>query len=138
MILCTWSSEDFNSDVYVRKDSDGFYIHVALTRYDGEAPRSIQYTVVPREAGKPRTKAIDAFCDRAMALMRWMIATPQIPVGGEHAGKVFVEKDWDDCITCLQWLRFDVGYRVPDSALERLRYHRDLERAVAAPEALAA
>lgn len=137
MILCTWDRDSFSSDVYVRKDADGFYIHVARTRYVGEAPKAIHYTMIPREPGKARAKAIDAFCDQAKALMRWMIATPQIPLGGEHAGKVFVEKDWDDCYECLRWLR-DVGYRVPESALATLRYRRDLERAVAEPEALAA
>lgn len=128
MILCTWDTDDFESDVYVREDHGVYSTHVARTRYATPAPKVPSTATIPKENGAARRLAISVFCERVVAQREWMLSTPLVQIGGPYDGKSFIDQCPRQVLDRLHDL-MDSGYRVPASVTRRLRYAGGLQEA---------
>lgn len=110
MSYCRFSSDNFQSEVYAYESSQGFIIHVASRRHVGEIPHLPDLLAVsPEEFMRAYHAQMDALRD-----------CKSVPINLPHDGATFICDDLEGMITKLLMLR-EMGYYVPESALERAR-----------------
>jgi len=110
MSYCRWSSDDFRCDLYVYGHCDGTWTtHVAGSRYAGEVPPTPDL----------RTAGTEEYMVAYRAQRAYLDAAELEPIALPHAGATFKDAGPAECATTLRMLR-DLGYRVPDYAIEGL------------------
>ena len=115
MSYCRWSSDKFQSDVYVYANVSGYWTtHVANLRIAEEYPHPdpYSYEMVSKTPNDEWTKQIKAYHE-------WLDTVDHKPFGLPHDGQTFNDKTPQDCAKTLRKLR-DLGYRVPDGVIEEL------------------
>jgi hypothetical protein len=117
MSYCRWSSDDYRCDVYVYEDSaGGWTTHVARVRVLGTVPPA------------PRLDDPD-FVRKAPIALRaqheYVMNAIRQPIGLPHDGKRFNDPSPGECAARLQRLK-DMGYLVPDYAIEALMKEQEL------------
>ena len=106
MSYCRWSSDDFQSDVYVYEDvSGGWTTHVAARRVS-----------FSREGLPP----VEDYIARDSEILSRMAAAEYSPIGLPHDGASFNDPTASACADRLEALRV-VGYTVPQDAIDALR-----------------
>lgn len=133
MSYCRWSSENFQSDVYVYGAvSGGFVIHVADKRYKKEILDQLEQVSEPDESSTE-----EEFLSWAQALQRNMEKLSSIvksrsrsksksrpsdileDIDLPHAGQSIHRNTPGECAQALRDLR-SLGYKVPEHALYML------------------
>jgi hypothetical protein len=121
MSICRWSSDDYQSDLYVYESAEGFMIHVSNGRYVTRNP-------LPEPIPKLHNVGLDsrewaehakAVHDRSQLVHRMICEAAVAPIGLPCDGKTFVEPSAEACAARIQEL-IDMGYRVPDGVVEGL------------------
>jgi hypothetical protein len=122
MNICTWSTDDFRSDVHCTQAADGsFTTHVASHRYETECPRSVPVFEILEAIGESRVQAMDRFCATAMAQQEWARSTPLVRIGGDLDGELFHDSTLEGMLVRLTTIS-RAGYRVPTSVFDRVRW----------------
>ncbi len=104
MSYCRWSDCGFQSDVYAYESSDGFVVHMASSRYTVPIPEHDFSS--PEAMNRANAERKEAFAN-----------TPRVPIGLPHDGDTFYCGSLEILLARLLHLR-EVGYRVPDHAIE--------------------
>lgn len=113
MSYCRFSSNDYQSDVYVYEDvNGGFTTHVASKRYVFKEPLPDR---IPFS-----TTNLQAWLDRQATILRMCHEADMEPIKLEGAGQSFNDETAEECAQRLERLRA-LGFRVPECALEGLR-----------------
>jgi hypothetical protein len=112
MAYCRFSTDGFESDVYVwRQASGGFVIQVAAER---------RRWLIER----PKVDATDPrFWEHTVATLRTTLHEDYTmePIGGPYDGDLLYALNELHCLEVLADIA-ERGYRVPDSAITRLRH----------------
>jgi hypothetical protein len=110
---CRWSSDDFQSDVYVYEDvSGGFTTHIAGNRVVFAEP-------LPPEI--PYSKENSSVWMKRYAVVSKMLeAAEHVAIDLPHAGETFSDPTPAACADRLEELRA-LGYVVPQYAIDALR-----------------
>lgn len=107
MAICRWSTDNFESDVYVYEGYDGVEIHVAARRLALDSP-----LVDLPDLTDPATTPEDWLA--AHKLRRAVIdKSSTVPIGGPFDGTSFTEPDDESALARLRELA-RLGYRIPD------------------------
>lgn len=112
MSYCRWSSDDFQSDVYVYESCYGGYAtHVAGIRYvfAEPLPSVLSYHDDPT-AWFARHEAVSEMIEKA----------GRRPIGLPHDNETFNDETPGECADRLEKLRA-LGYNVPQFAIDTLR-----------------
>lgn len=123
MAYARFSSDSFNSDVYVYADCYGGYtIHVAERRRENDE--------VPRPDIKPKTNDtdFDTWHRNYNEIMNWLHldSTYFVDIDHEQAGSTHHVSDIHEVLHILLLLRKE-GFHVPDRAIARLEEERDAQ-----------
>ena len=121
MSYCRWSSDDFQSDVYVYESDTGFITHVAGLRAVPVEPMPPD-VVFPIKGSIPdaeREAAIMAWVERQRIVGEIHGRAPLVPIGLPHDGETFSDPTRRAVIRRLRALRA-LGYYVPDHAIALL------------------
>lgn len=118
MSYCRWSSDDFTCDLYVYAAVyGGWTTHVAGRRH----------VIDPSVLGPwpkvtdPEDKAqVEAWGDRYRRMMALVGDSVMEDINLPHAGESFADDSPGECADRVESLRA-LGYKVPDSAITRLR-----------------
>lgn len=111
MAYVRWSSDDFQSDVYVYEHvNGGWCTHVAEARYVFNEP------LPPPVQGD----GVDAFVKRHLLVMKMIDKSTMMPIDLPHAGEIFGDPTPNACAARLEMLR-KIGYHVPQFAIDALR-----------------
>ena len=117
MSYCRWSTDDFQSDVYVYESREGYETHVAVNRVDLTG-RSLPPRV---EMSTPPTKEeLRAWVGRSVTVCGLIIDAPQVPIDLPEAGASFIHATPGECADNLERLR-GLGFNVPQAAIDALR-----------------
>jgi hypothetical protein len=112
MSICRWSSDNWNSDVYIYEDvGGGFTTHVANVRHVGPVP--------PVDYGLLEKGEIEAFVAQHNAQMEWLGQAERVKIGGPFDGAMFNDRTVEDLRARVLELAV-AGYRVPLSVLDEL------------------
>lgn len=119
MSYCRWSSDDYQSDLYVFGDVDGGYVsHVAGRRYvlaeSLPPPVDLGDSIESREAWLERHRKVQGIIKRSS---HEVIPLPE-------RGESFFHETAGECADNLERLRA-IGYHVPQKAIDRLREEQD-------------
>jgi hypothetical protein len=115
MSYCRFSSDNWQSDVYVYAHVDGGYdVHVASNRFVGEIPPLANFGTVSQQ------EWVESHEAQTQAIKR----AEKTPIGLSSDGESFHWEDLQDLLIHLLQLRAE-GYHVPDFALERIRLEID-------------
>jgi len=113
MSYCRFSSDCWQSDVYVYESAEGFNIHVAGRRYVSDQPRP----EFPKDASADNVmaywKACDEWVEKAHA------EDINFPAGDHYVSPILVQSQ-QECIDKLMELR-GMGYRIPQQAIDALQ-----------------
>jgi hypothetical protein len=113
---CRWSSDDFQSDVYVYEDvRGGWTTHVANRRVAYLEPLP-----PPVETVRGDTASPDAWLERHQIVTAMRDAAELVPIGLPHDGDNFNDGTPGECADRLESLRA-LGYNVPQYAIDTLR-----------------
>lgn len=123
MSYCRWSTDDFQSDVYVYENTGGYWsIHVASNRivYHQPLPEPVPLTPDTAESWHDRNVTIMEWIDDPEKSHREAIDLP-------HAGEDFradTPQETAEILTELRWL----GYRIPEGVIDELRKEASVGR----------
>ena len=112
MSYCRWSSDDYQSDVYVYEHCDGFWAtHVAGRRYvfTGPLPPPL-----------PSGASSDEWLARHRIVSAMLDSETMQDIGLPHDEETFNDPTPAACADRLESLRA-LGYRVPQYAIDELR-----------------
>ncbi len=118
MSYCRWSDNDFQCDVYVYEDVKGGYTtHVASNRpvYTEPLPPRISL-----DEHKTCGDFVDRFLERNEKMKVLLNKAERKAIGLPHDGETFNDPTPEATADRLQSLK-DMGYNVPDYAIESLR-----------------
>lgn len=113
MSYCRWSSDDFQSDVYVYESWTGeFVVHVAGNRvkFQEALPPAVELRLDNLNEWLARDGVVRAALERAK----------RVPIGLPHDGASFARPTASSTADLLEELRA-MGYHVPQHALDALR-----------------
>lgn len=122
MSYARFSSDEWRSDVYVYDNAStgGWTTHVAANRYaidyDALGPPVPYPTPEQTQAESPE---FTAWVQRYKALQDAVHHADRVPIDAHCAGQTYTDDSPGACAVRLMGLR-DLGYRVPQSALDRL------------------
>jgi len=102
MSYCRFSSDNWQSDVYVYKAPEGFMVHVSFRRIVGDVPTVPPYSKSGRMAWWDAREIQDDFVRNADTVV----------IGGIFDGQSFVLANAEDAIETLQEVAA-AGYHVP-------------------------
>lgn len=131
MAYCTWSSDDYKSDVYVYEHVDGGWTtHVAAFKrvYQEELPPPVRW-----DPDDP--DAVAKWWERERKVREIVERMPLVRIGGPYDGETFRDPTPGACADRLEMLR-EAGYYVPQYAIDALRAEQqelDNERASEGP-----
>jgi hypothetical protein len=111
---CRWSSDDFQSDLYIYESAFGFQVHVANNRH-----------VIDRSALPPIVEVGDdgwaeAWAERYVAVMELVKDAPLEPIDLPQAGEDFTFETGAEAADKVEEL-IAIGYHVPKGVVESLR-----------------
>jgi hypothetical protein len=109
MSYCRWSSDCYQSDVYVYEGYDAFVINIAKIRYVSDQPRPIEPPITD-------VKAWLAYWD---ATREWVRNANQQIIGLPYDGMTFYCNTSDECASFLRELKA-MGYSIPQYAIALL------------------
>lgn len=117
MSYCRWSSDNWASDVYVYEDvGGGWTTHVAASKLDHLPTPELDIMKASPEAWlESHNKSMDEL--RSIA---------RHPIDLPHAGETFNDPTPGACADRLSHLK-ELGYHVPDYAIEELRSEHRME-----------
>ena len=109
MSYCRFSSDDYKSDIYAYEANEGFFVHVANRRYDGDIPKlPVWDEVTPEEYFS------------AMAAQTETIKNlPMVDIGGPYDGQCFIYESLHDLRDGLKSIS-EVGYNVPQFVFDAI------------------
>jgi hypothetical protein len=110
MSYCRWSSDCYQSDVYVYESNEGFMIHVASRKYVSDIKR-------PSYPG-PGIENLSKYL--AIDCPKWLKSSHLEPIGLPLDGKSFCLETAAEAAAKLEELRA-MGYIVPQYAIDCLR-----------------
>jgi hypothetical protein len=110
MSYCRWSSDNWQSDVYVYESDCGWQTHVA-------GMKRISDTPCP---ALPGVDDIDVFMAAHAMQMAWVEQSKLVPIGLPHDNESFIDCCPGDCAERLELLK-GLGYHVPQYAIDSLR-----------------
>lgn len=117
MSYCRFSSDDFRCDVYVYEDAYGGWVtHVAGRRHviDEDAlPPPVEW--IPGDED-----SVHRWFERYRQVSKLIDGAELVDIGLPHDGASFNDPTPGACADRLEQLR-ELGYRVPDRAIKRLR-----------------
>lgn len=129
MSYARFSSDDFQSDVYVYDSNAGYVTHVARNRkvLAEPLPEPVELLHLP-EAGTgvtedEFTRAAQAFLARHKRVHAILERSESKPIGLAHDGEMFVHATAGECADNLERLA-EIGYHVPGFTLRALRAER--------------
>lgn len=112
MSYCRFSSNDYQSDVYVYWSFlGGISTHVAGARVVFDEP-------LPPKIPFPHCD-VRAFVEREIAVLEIVKRSKRVPIGLPNDGAMFFDATPRDCVARLEALRAE-GYRVPQGAIDAL------------------
>lgn len=117
MSYCRFSSDDFQSDVYVYEDvSGGFTTHVASKRrvFKGPLPPRLP---LPEKTDR---QWAECYLAREREVMRMVGEADLVDIGLPYDGQTFNDPTPGAAADRLEMLR-KAGYNVPQSAIDMLR-----------------
>ncbi len=112
MSYCRFSSDDFQSDVYVYEEAGGSWkVHVAQNRpvYTEPLPEPVEI----------REDNISAWLFRHHKVMEMLKTAERVNIEGPYTGQSFALDTPGECAELLANIR-DAGYVVPQKAIDRL------------------
>lgn len=112
MSYCRWSTESPRSDIYCYESDVGYEVHVTRCR-----------RVLPLDLPPPVPFDGDHIAEwvaRREVVAQMLDAAPLVPIGLPHDGESWCVRMPGEAADLLARLR-DIGYDVPDSAIEALR-----------------
>ncbi|MGC0251229.1 hypothetical protein [Pseudactinotalea sp. Z1748] len=120
MSYCRWSTDDFHCDIYAYPSREGITIHVAARRAHFTAPLPDPVPLTPATAFEwaERNATVSAMLHEAER--EWI----DLP----HAGRTITEPGPAQAAQRLRELA-DLGYRVPQGAIQALDEEATLEAA---------
>lgn len=119
MSYCRWSSDDYQSDLYVYGDEDGGYVsYVAGRRYVLAEPLP-----PPVELGES-IESRDAWVERHRKVQEIIKRSKNEVIDLPERGARFFHETAGECADNLERLR-SLGYHVPQEAIDRLREEQD-------------
>jgi hypothetical protein len=119
MSYCRFSTDSFDSDVYVYEDGHGFMTHIATHRYMNKNPRPIEPGVT--------NISIEELLKYNNDINKWVTHSKLVGIGLKFDGKTHCHETAKECADNLMRLR-DMGYHVPQSAIDRLRAEENNEK----------
>lgn len=121
MAYCRYSTDDFQCDLYVYSDNNGYTILVA--RY-----RVYYYEPLPPEVltplGSLNLDLLEAQVARMNKIQSMYEMADKQPIGLEADGESWFGIDRDHAVAVLQYLR-DLGYRFPYNIIEEIAEEPD-------------
>lgn len=108
MSYCRWSTDDFQSDVYVYESDSGFMIHVA-------AAHPIMKNLPPKVDLTDYRNWRERY-DKVSQILK---NAPREPIDEQYAGRSFIYSTAKECAEELQKMQA-VGVYVPDGVIESL------------------
>ncbi len=122
MSYCRFSCDNFKSDVYLYYSVGGVYVcHIAGNRIVEELPPDPTWDVMNGKIGEAEFK------EKSLAWREAMDKCTRVPIVLPHAGETIQHDSAEDMLTCLRELK-ELGYRVPEHAISRLKEEIDEER----------
>ncbi len=110
MSYCRWSTDDFQSDVYVYESDWGFVIHVASARRVFNEPLPPQVDL---------HEDIDGWLKRHNKVTQMCETATMVPLELEGAGETYTYRDPREAATKLRELKA-AGFYVPEGVPEEL------------------
>lgn len=118
MSYCRFSTDCYQSDVYVYDSDNGIVCHVASNRLVSPNPRP-KWT--PRQDGEDNNSyVVTCLVDYMRACSEWAKNATRTPIGLSRDGRCFTFDTPSECIEGLEIMRAE-GYVVPQSAIDALR-----------------
>lgn len=113
MMICTFATDSYGSDVYVCSFRNEVTVAVSRCRWRSDEP--------PPQLPKPYMEMTPAeLVGFSLATQDWAYRAGKVPIGLPHDGQVMSFRyDWD-AADKLEELR-EIGYRVPQEAIDYLR-----------------
>jgi hypothetical protein len=106
---CAWSSDDYQSDVFVYENDGGWITHVAGARRQFAEPLPEPVSDDNVMAWMARHAKVSEIVDRS----------PLVPIGLPHDSETFTDASPAECAERLRELR-RIGYHVPQYAIDDL------------------
>lgn len=117
MSYCRWSSDDYQSDVYVYESAQGWETCVAARRYVFAEPLP---AAVPFPVGPGTDEQWAAWLVRGRVVDEILSRSELVPIGLPHDGETYLDASPGECADRLEALR-GAGYHVPQYAIDALR-----------------
>lgn len=111
MSFCRFSSDDFNCDVYCYECVDGYQVHIASRRHEGNTP-------IPKLPYITEDNVAE-FLDCYSKQQEWLKDAKLVEIGLEYDGESF---SFDTAQEAAEFLKDckEKGYKVPHYAIEAL------------------
>ncbi len=116
MSYCRWSCDNFKSDVYTYAHCDGTWTtHVASSRHASidECPKTDFAGLLDN------TVTSEEFNEQCSRQSEFLGKAEMVPIDLPHDGETIKDDGPGECLATLLRLR-EVGYHVPDHALDEL------------------
>ena len=113
MSYCRFSSDDFQSDVYVYDNTyGGITIHIANTKviYKEPIPPNVEIS----------EETMPLCCARIRKISKMVEHADHVPIGLSYDGETIYASSQEECAKILENLRKE-GYRIPQYAIDELR-----------------
>lgn len=113
MSFCRWSSNNFGCDIYAYESDNGFEVHVASRRYNGEVPKTDIGLLIGEN------KDADKFLEQHRAQSAYLDKCGSTPIGLPFDGESYTLYSPESFYNKMIELR-KAGYNFPDYVLEEI------------------
>jgi hypothetical protein len=110
---CRWSSDDYQSDLYIYESTTGYEVHIAGRRilYSKKLPDWVPFT--------PENIQNGTWQQRQEEVEKLLYSSEKQDIEFKHAGKCYTFPDGKSCADFVKEL-ISLGYNVPNGVVEAL------------------